>query len=262
MQVDSVGFVGGGRIVRIILQGWSRSGAMPRTVVVSDPEKAVLEALAGHVPGIETSTDNSLSAAQDLCVLAVHPPLVKDVVSALGSVLHAERRILVSLAPKFTTGKLAEWLGGFNRIARMIPNAPSYINQGYNPIAFAEAINETDRDNVRELFAPLGPCPIVDESTLEAYAIVSAMGPTYFWPQFYRLKALGESFGLSPEAAMQAVTETVKGSVDMLSSAGLSAADTEDLVPVKPLAEDIESLCRNMDGKLTGLMKKLQPQVP
>jgi len=259
MKIESVGFIGGGRVVKIILKGWERSGAMPRKVVVSDPDNAVIEALATAIPGIETSTNNGISAAQDLCVLAVHPPLVKDVASALGSTLDAEKQMLVSLAPKFTTAKLTELLGGFSRIARMIPNASSYINEGYNPIAFAEGVSETDCDNVRELFAPLGNGPVVDESTLEAYAIVTAMGPTYFWPQFYCLKALGESFGLSPDASMEAVAKTIKASVDMLTNTGLSEADIEDLVPVKPLAGDVEELCKAMDVKLRNVMEKLRP---
>ena len=73
MQIESVGFVGGGRAAKIILSGWQKAGTIPSRVVVADPDRAVLEALAGLVPGIETTDENSAAAAQEVCILSVHP---------------------------------------------------------------------------------------------------------------------------------------------------------------------------------------------
>ena len=92
-------------------------------------------------------------------------------------------------------------LGGFNRLARVIPNAPSIVGQGYNPVSFSEQLSPEERARVLALFAPLGACPEVAENTLEAYAIVAAMGPTYLWYQLYQLIDLGVEFGLTREAA-------------------------------------------------------------
>ena len=36
MNNKSVGFIGGGRIVRIFLEGWKRANALPAKIVVSD----------------------------------------------------------------------------------------------------------------------------------------------------------------------------------------------------------------------------------
>ena len=259
MKIESVGFVGGGRAAKIILQGWEKAGAIPARVVVADPDRAVLEALAAWVPGIETTDDNSAAAAQDLCILSVHPPLAKDVVPALAPVLNRGGQVLVSLLPKVTMEKLSGMLGGFSHIARMIPNAPSFIGEGYNPIAFSEALSDADRQALGGLFGSLGETPAVDESTLEAYAIVAAMGPTYFWPQLYRLKALAESFGLSPEAAMEGIEQMMRGSLDLMNDGTLSPELVQDLIPVKPLADDVETFCGAMDAKLAGLMEKLRP---
>lgn len=259
MKIKSVGFVGGGRAAGIILHGWKKAGAIPSRVVVADPDCAVLEALAGLVPGIETTDDNSAAAAQDVCILSVHPPLARDVVPALAPVLNREGQVLVSLLPKVTMEKLSGMLGGFVHIARMIPNAPSFIGAGYNPIAFAEAFSDADRQALGALFASLGETPVVDESTLEAYAIVTAMGPTYFWPQLDHLGKLAESFGLSPEAAMQGIGQMLSGAVGLMKEGGLSPEQVQDLIPVKPLADDVEALCGAMDAKLAGLMEKLRP---
>jgi pyrroline-5-carboxylate reductase len=259
MKIESVGFVGGGRATRIILNGWKKAGTMPSKVVVSDPDGAALEALAGIAPEIETTSDNAAAAAQEVCILAVHPPLAKEVVPALAPSLVGDKKILVSLLPNVTIGKLSEMLDRFGRIARMIPNAASFMGAGYNPVCFADGLPEVDRQTLRELFAPLGKAPMVDESTLEAYAIVTAMGPTYFWPPLYQLKTLAESFGLSSDAAMKGIEQMMQGSLAMMTRAGLSDEQVQDLVPVKPLADDVATLCQNMETKLSGLMEKLRP---
>jgi pyrroline-5-carboxylate reductase len=86
--------------------------------------------------------------------------------------------ILVSLAPKFTIAKLSALLGGFARIARSNPNAPSVVGAGFNPIVFAPALTAADRATIAALFAPLGDSPEVAEEKIEAFAVFTAMGPT------------------------------------------------------------------------------------
>ena len=53
IQVMSIGFVGGGRIARIILDGLQRQSALPEKVVVSDCSADVLDRLTAIVPTVE-----------------------------------------------------------------------------------------------------------------------------------------------------------------------------------------------------------------
>lgn len=257
MSAKSIGFIGGGRVVSILLSGWSRAAVMPQKITVFDPNGDVLARLKQNHPQIQTSSDIAAAAGQDLVFLAVHPPVIKDVLPLVKPHL-GTGATLVSLAPKFSTAKLSEMLGGFARIARIIPNAPSVVGKGYNPVSFSAQAAE-GRADLLQLLKPLGDCPEVPEAQLEAFAIVAAMGPTYFWPQLYELKALGESFGLSPQAAMEAVDKMLWGSVATMKDSGLSAEQVQDLIPVKPLADDMPALVASYRGKLTGLMEKIRP---
>jgi pyrroline-5-carboxylate reductase len=253
----SVGFVGGGRVASILLAGWSRAGAMPGKVVVFDPNAAVLGKLQSRYSQIETTNDIAAAAGRAVVFLAVHPPVVKDVLPLVKPHLKADA-MLVSLAPKFTIVKLSEMLGGFGRIARMIPNAPSVVGKGLNPVAFAPAVANVKND-LLQLLKPLGDCPEVPEPQLEAYAIVTGMGPTYFWPQLYELRSLAESFGLSEQAAMEAVDKMLWGTVATMKDSGLSAEQVQDLIPLKPLADEIAGLVTTYRRKLTDLMQKIRP---
>ena len=258
MKTQSVGFIGGGRITRIFLEGWKRAGILPGKVVVSDCNAETLAKLKATFPSIETVSSKETAAAQDIVFIAVHPPVMGEVASSLRGLLKSES-IAVSLAPKFTIAKLTEFLGGFSRIARVIPNAPSVINAGFNPIAFSSGLSADDRTAVIDLLKPLGECPEVAEEKLEGYALLSAMGPTYFWFQLQALRELGGSFGLSEADTTQALKRMVCGSARTLLESGLSPAEVMDLIPVKPLAEMEATVSEAYRTKLPALYQKIKP---
>lgn len=258
MGEKSIGFIGGGRVASILLGGWSRAGAMPAKVVVFDCSADALAKLKARRPEVSTTGNAEEAAVQDIVFLAVHPPVIKDALPAVAPPLRPAA-ILVSLAPKFTIAKLSEMLGGFARIARMIPNAPSVVGRGYNPMTLGPALTAADGEALRKLLAPLGECPQVPEPHLEAYAIVAAMGPTYFWPQIYALKSLGESFGLSAKDALEAVDRMLWGAVATIKESGLSPEQVQDLIPVKPMADEVAALTQAYQTKLKGLMEKIRP---
>jgi pyrroline-5-carboxylate reductase len=253
----TIGMVGGGRVSRILLAGWKRAHRSRPQVVVSDTDAGIRERLEAEFPSIVITADNREAARQGLVLFALHPPAFPDVLGEIKESL-APGAILVSLAPKWTMGRISGLLGGFNRLARIIPNAPSVVNNGYNPLSFSERLTPEDRARVLALFAPLGACPEVAEDTLEAYAIVAAMGPTYLWYQLYQLMDLGVEFGLTRDAAAEAVAAMVDGTSATMAASGLTPEGVMDLIPVKPLAALEPSVKEAYVTTLAALHKKLK----
>jgi len=258
MADQSMGFIGGGRITRILLEGLNRKKMLPPTVVVSDASGEALQTIKEKFPKVQTvQGGNAKAAGQDLVFLALHPPAVGGGLAEIRATLRPGA-ILVSLAPRFTIKALSEGLGGFDRIVRMIPNAPSIVGEGYNPVAYGPGITREEKEKLSKLFKKLGDCPEVDEEKLEAYAIITAMGPTYLWFQLFELFELGKSFGLTEKQAWKGIKKMLKGAVETVDESGLTPEEMMDLVPVKPLGED-EAMIRNAyRTKLTGLYQKLK----
>lgn len=259
MITQTVGFVGGGRVTRIFLAGWKRAGAMPGKIVVSDCNAEALAGLKAEYPTVETAAGGSaLAAAQDIVFLAVHPPMMAEVAAGIKSSLKPGA-LVVSLAPKFTTARLQELMGGFARVARVIPNAPSVVDFGFNPIAFGPALAEADKAVLKDLLAPLGECPEVKEEKLEGYALLSAMGPTYFWFQMQALREVAAGFGLTDAEIIPAMKRMVCGAARTLLESGLSPADVMNLIPVKPLAEMEPQVAEMYRTRLPALFQKIKP---
>ena len=258
MNSPTIGFIGGGRITRIFLEGWARAQRTPVAIIVSDPNQDALDSLKSRFTGILTTPDNAIAARQDLVFLAVHPPLIEEVVAGIREHLKPDA-IMVSLAPKFTIAKLTELLGGFARLARVIPNAPSIIGAGFNPHTFATALNMADKKIIADLLAPLGECPEVVEGKLEAYAVLTAMGPTYLWFQLQALRELADGFGLDDAEIGPALRAMVCGATQTLLESGLSPANVINLIPVKPLAAMEPQVTETYRTCLPTIYHKIKP---
>ena len=226
---------------------------------MSDASEAVLAKLKQQFPKIETAPGNNTKPAkQDIVVLPVHPPAIAEVAGQIKSSLRRDS-ILVSLAPKFTLAKLSELLGGFQRIARVIPNAPCIVNAGFSPAAFSPGLSTDECQMVAGTFTALGECPTVDEAKLEAYALLTGMGPTYFWFQLYELRNVAQSCGLPPDEAQAALEKMLMGAMKAMTATGMSASEVMDLIPVKPLNEMEASVAEMYRTRLTALFQKIKP---
>lgn len=255
----SLGFIGGGRVTRIILEGFRKKGKEFAEVVVSDvSEEALSHARALHPSVRMILADNRVPAACDLVFLALHPPACGAALDEIKGALKPDA-VFISLAPKITIARISEKLGGFSRVARMIPNAPSIVGAGYNPIAYPEGLDDRDRAAISGVLAALGECPDVPEKDLEAYAVLAAMGPTYFWFQWEELERLGVEFGLAAEDARRALGATIEGAARAYFRSGLAAGEVMDLVPVKPLKDDEEDVRSKFRLRLKPLYEKIRP---
>jgi pyrroline-5-carboxylate reductase len=259
MTTRTVGFIGAGRVTRILLQGLEHGQALPPDIVVSDPNPDSLARLKQRFPQVAMAQgDNPLAAARQVVVLAVHPPVMGEVLSRIRPVLQPDA-LVISLAPKLTIARLAEMLGGFQRIVRVIPNAPSVIGAGYNPMAFSPTLTTPDRKVVTAMFDPLGEHPEVDEAKLEGYALLTGMGPTYFWFQMQALRELAPEFGLAEAEVIPALKRTLCGATRTLLESGMNPVEVMDLIPVKPLGDVENSILEMYRTRLPALYQKIKP---
>jgi pyrroline-5-carboxylate reductase len=205
-----------------------------------------------------TTDDFSLLKNSDVLFLALHPPVISEVLSAIKPYVK-EDVILISLAPKITVNKLKNMLGGIGQIARVNPSAPGIIHQGINPVAFEEGMELETQTLILDFLKVLGNVMVVDESKIEAYAVISAMGPTYFWFQLQKLKELGVSYGLEEEEAKKVILEMLNGAANTLFYSNIPEEVVMDLVPVRPLSDYEEVIKGYYSEKLNAIFEKIKP---
>ncbi len=253
----SIGFIGGGRVTKILLQGFRNKNVVFGKVVVTDTNTEVVANLKKLYPEIEIASAKS-AAGQDIVCIALHPPVVMDTLELIRNDVKAGATV-ISLSPKINLPKLSTKLGHVKNLARLIPNATSYINQGFNPVTFASGFDPSQKQIILDLLKTLGTTFEVAEEKLESYAIMSAMLPTYFWFQWKELADIGVKTGLTEDEARESINFTVKASLDLLYRSDLTPSEVTDLIPVKPIGEHESQINEFYNSKLISLFEKIKP---
>ncbi len=254
---NSIGFIGGGRVTRILLQGFKNKNLNFGKVIVADTNPEALRKLKQIFPFVEEG-EAKAAAGQDIVFISLHPPVIMDTLELIKGDVRKDATV-ISLAPKINLAKLSAKLGQVNNIARLIPNATSFINKGYNPVTFAESFDSGLRKEITSFLELLGNTFEVAEDKLESYAIMSAMLPTYFWFQLKELADIGCKTGLSEEESKQSINETLIASLDLMYKSGLAPSEVIDLIPVKPIGEHEPQITEIYNTKLLGLFEKIKP---
>lgn len=255
---QSLGFIGGGRITKILLKAFENKDAKFYKVVVTDPNNEVLTKLKNSFPYIQTE-NASVASEQDIVFISLHPPVIMDTLESLKSNFKNDA-VVISLAPKINLVKLSSKLPQVSKIVRLIPNATSFINEGYNPICFSSVMSESEKKEILNLLNLCGKTFEVSEEKLESYAIMSAMLPTYFWFQWNKLAEIGQKIGLSEQESKDSINETIIASLNLLYKSGLKPEEVVDLIPVKPIGEHEPQIVEIYQSKLIALFEKIKPQ--
>ena len=258
MKTKSLGFIGGGRVTKIFLQAFTNKHAEFKSILVYDTNSGVLAALKNQFPSITTADSASLVAKQDILFIALHPPVIMDTLEKIQNDVSLKTTI-ISLAPKITIEKIGAKLNLVKLIARVIPNATSYINEGYNPVCFKKEFPDSDKQSLLKTLGLLGHTFEVSENKLESYAIMSAMLPTYFWFQWKELAEIGQKIGLNEKECKDSIQETINASLNLMFKSGLTAQEVMDLIPVKPIGEHELQITEIYKTKLIGLFEKIKP---
>lgn len=242
----------------LMIKGLERMAPGRFYYTVSDMSAPALDRIKAAFPDITISqSNNEIPVQTDIVFLALHPPVLLETLRQIKDEI-PPNAFVVSLAPKVTLDQMCAAAGRRDTLARVIPNAPSVVNAGYNPVAFSTAVPGESKESILEFLSILGDVREVPEEQLESYAIVTAMGPTYLWFQMYKLLSLAESFGIPQENALEGIVSMMKGAAQTMVDCDLPPEEIMDLVAVKPLKEDEGVFASAYDDRLQALYARLK----
>jgi pyrroline-5-carboxylate reductase len=256
-----VGFIGGGKIVVALLQRLQACCWPMEGLRVSDIDVTARTTLLARFPGIEVGQNDRQVAERPFVFIALHPHDMTHVLPTIAPVL-MKSSVVASLAPFHCFARMQALFGGFSRLIRIAPSAPSLVGAGYNPVSYAPDVPADVRGEFESWLTHFGAHPMVDERCLEAYAILTALGPTYFWFQWQALRDLGRSFGLQSAEVDAGLSAMLDGARRMMFDAGLSPGAIRDAISTAPLADAEGQIVGALRTRLTALFHQFADELP
>jgi pyrroline-5-carboxylate reductase len=216
--------VGAGKMGGAMLEGWLKSGADPKKIVVLDPfasdeMKALLSkhgvALNSVVAGIRDA---------EVVLIAVKPQMMEEVLPTIVG-LGSSKPLFLSVAAGKTIASFERHFGKAAAIIRTIPNTPAAIGRGITAMFANPNVSAKQLQSAADLLSAIGEVVTVEsEELIDCVTAVSGSGPAYVFYMTECLAHAAEKIGLPPALAMQLARATVAGSGELMRVTGTPAA--------------------------------------
>ncbi len=219
----NITFIGGGNMAAAMIGGLLKQGWTPASIQVVEIAAAARERLARELRIKAGAQINASSAAADCIVLAVKPQSLREVARALRPFLGAQ--VMISIAAGIRMRDLSRWLGGYQRIVRVMPNTPALVRAGISGLCAMPAVAADERARAQDILGAVGTTLWVEnEDELDAVTAVSGSGPAYVFYFIEALQHAASELGLQPGVARRLALETFAGAVRLAGESGEDAA--------------------------------------
>lgn len=208
-----IGFLGGGNMGRALISSLLRRGVEPKKILVTEAHAPAAAALCADF-GVELVAAHELPQRSDVIVLAVKPQDMAAALQPMRVGLAGHRPLVISVAAGLSVPQLQAWCSddGTVPVVRAMPNRPALHGVGATGLYALPSLGERLRRQATAVMEAAGIVVWVeDESLMDVVTAISGSGPAYFFRLAEALAAAGTAQGLSPEAARQLATATLRG---------------------------------------------------
>ena len=215
----NITFIGGGNMAGAIIGGLLNKGYAAGSLRVVEIAPAARQRLEQQF-GVRTYAAVSPDAADSDCIVfAVKPQQVREAAIALKPLL--SRQLVISIAAGIRATDLSRWLGGYQKLARAMPNTPALVGAGCTGVYALPGAGSEDKSRVDAILGAVGSTLWLErEEQLDAVTAVSGSGPAYV---FYFIEALQQAaadLGFNTADARRLALETFAGAVRLAQTSG------------------------------------------
>ena len=223
-------FIGGGNMATAIIGGLCRLPDTHIRVVEPGADKRAMLAERFGVTPLEEPP--AAWSADCIVVLAVKPQQLKAVCTVLAPRLQGA--LVVSIAAGVDVATLSRWLGGSERIVRVMPNTPAMVGKGMSGLYAAPAVSESDRQAAEAILQAVGQTRwVATEAGIDDVIAISGSGPAYVFHFVEALEATGRQLGFDEATARELALATFEGAIELLRQSGEPAGDLKRKVMSK-----------------------------
>jgi pyrroline-5-carboxylate reductase len=212
MNIQKIGFIGGGNMASSLISGLIASGHSPQHLWVSDINPDTLKALAENLNVNTSASNDAVINEVDVIVLAVKPQILSSVAKSAAALIQQKKSLVVSIAAGISQHSLSQWLGADTAIVRCMPNTPALVLTGATALHANTKVTAEQRNLAENIMRSVGIALWVkDESELDAVTAVSGSGPAYYFLLMEAMEKAALELGLSEVTARLLVQQTALG---------------------------------------------------
>lgn len=253
--------IGAGNIGRILLERLRDAGVPPAHLVVCDSDTERASAAAERYGVRAAALHDEVVCQADVWLVATSPASVADVVKALAGTIRPGQ-IVVSFAAAVPVSHLEALVPAGVSVVRVMPNAPSLVGQGMNPVAYGTSATPDARTLVEAVLATLGDWIEVADDQVNWCVGLSGAAMRSLVPVLEGMTRAGVEAGLSESDARRIAAQVMLGTAALALETDLSWEEIKGLTPMQTVDEPAVAqlfvdAARGVKAKIDGLQRKL-----
>ena len=256
--------IGAGNIGHILLERLRAAGVPADHLVVCDSDKSRAKAAAekfGVRPVI--LADEGVCGA-DAILIAVSPKSVSDVIHTFTSWV-CPCRLVISFAAAVPLANIEALLHPGTPVARIMPNAPSLIGQGINPVAYGAFMTPEAQELVEAILGALGECVVVRDDQMNWCVGLTGAAMRSVLPALEGMTRAGVEAGFTEAESRRMASQAMLGTAILTLKTDLTFEQIKSLTPMETvdeaaLAQLFLDAARAAQEKITSAQRKLWPE--
>lgn len=229
--------LGAGNIGRILLDRMLASGVPANNLVICDSVEGRAEAVASQF-GVRPVLISDVTACNaDALLLAIPPKAIPGLLETIGTWLRPGQ-VVISFAAAIPLERLESLLPPVVMVARVMPNAPSLIGHGMNPVAFGRRVTPKGREMVDAILDCLGETIEVSDDLMNWCVGLSGAAMRSLLPALEGMTLVGIEAGLPEKDARRVAAQVMLGTAVLTMQTDLSLEEIKALTPMQTLDEE------------------------
>ena len=209
-----------------------------QVVCDSDPNRANAAAKMFGVRPV-TLADEAVCVA-DAILVAVSPKSVADVIHTIADRLLPDC-LVISFAAAVPLAHIEAMLHPGTPVVRIMPNAPSLIGQGINPVAYGASVTPEARELVEAILAALGETLVVHDELMNWCVGLTGASMRSLMPALEGMTHSGIEAGFSEADSRRMAAQVMLGTAALALKTDLTFEQIKALTPMQMMDEEAVS---------------------
>jgi pyrroline-5-carboxylate reductase len=231
--------LGAGNIGRILLERLLASGVPVANLVICDSDAGRASAVENRFGVRTVSISDEAICAADAVLVAVPPKVVPDLLGTMGTRLRPGQ-LVISFAAALSLSRLESLLPPGVMVVRVMPNAPSLVGQGMNPVAYGNGMRARPKGRalVEAVLACLGETIQVSDDLMNWCVGLSGAAMRSLLPVLEGMIQAGVEAGLPEKDSRSIAAQVMLGTAALVLQTELSIDEIKALTPMQTVDEE------------------------
>ena len=230
--------IGTGNIGKLLLKRLLSSGVRPDHLVIYDSDPLRIETVVKESGVRASSLTEEAFQSVDVILIATPPKAVKSLLSNISGWLNPHQ-LIISFANAVPLKRLEALIPPDVAVIRVVPNVPSLIGEGLNPVVYGNRITHEAKVLVEELLGILGKTISVRDDQMNWLVGLTGASMRSVLPVLEGLIKAGTEAGLTPEQARDTAARVMLGTASLVLQTGLTFDELKAMTHLVIVDEDV-----------------------